>query len=443
MKAKKISSSIAANKYLPSLDASWKEGIAAAVMISITDYYLIPLGLLLGASVMHIGLLVAIPHLLGAFSQFFSVQLLKRVGSRKHFLVWGAFIQATLLVPLAFLPLLGFKYQVEMFIFFVALFRILANLIATIWGSLVSDYLPPEQRGAYLGWRSRVIGISGILGLVLGGVLLYLFKRWSPEKGFFILFLGTAIARYISFYLMSKMEDIPRPHKKESDFTFIQFISRFRESNFVKFIFYVAALIFATHLSAPFFSVFMLRDLHFTYLQYMIIHLAAVVAGLVAFPIWGRHADVVGNAHVLKLTSFLIPIIPIFWVLTQNFYLLILVELFAGFVWGGFNLCSVNFIFDAVTPEKRVRCLSYFSLITGFSIFLGANFGGYLAAHLPAIRGFQLCSLFLLSGILRFAAHFIFSKNFKEVRASARKTSSSKLFFSVLGIRPLLGRTRE
>lgn len=430
-------------RYRKSLEASWKEGIPASIMIAITDYYIIPLGLLLGASVVQIGMLVAIPHLLGAISQLFAVFLLKRVGSRKRFIVIGALLQAVFLIPIAFLPLLAIKYKVVFFILLVAIFRIMGNLIGTVWGSLMSDYLPADQRGSYFGWRSRISGLAGIFGLISGGITLFLLKFYSPSAGFFIVFLLIAIARFFSVYLLTKLEDIPLSHTKESDFTFFQFISRFRQSNFVKFIFYVSSLMLATHLSAPFFSVYMLRDLQLNYIQYTSVHLAAVLAGLFAFPIWGWHADHVGNARVLKLTSFLIPFIPLFWVFTKNIYLLLLVELFAGFVWGGFNLCSVNFIFDAVSQEKRVRCLSYFNLINGMAIFIGANLGGFLAHNLPPLRGFQLCSLFLVSSILRFVAHFFLSGKFNEVRESAKKTSGLRLFFSVAGIRPLFGRTRE
>jgi MFS family permease len=173
------------------------------------------------------------------------------------------------------------------------------------------------------------------------------------------------------------------------------------------------------------------------------VHLSSVITALISFPIWGRHADIVGNARILKITSFVIPLIPILWICAPNFIALALVEMFAGFIWGGFNLCSANFIYDAVSPQKRVRCLGYFNLITGTMVFLGASIGGYLADRLPVLWGNKLFFLFMISAFLRFCSDFFLSPHFQEVRAPLKKVSSSTLFFSVAGIRPILGENVE
>jgi MFS family permease len=323
-----------------------------------------------------------------------------------------------------------------------AAFRILGNLIGTVWGSLASDYLPPEKRGKYFGWRNQITGFAGVMGVVFGGLLLYSFRH-NHVLGFGLLFGVTSLARFLSAFLMSKMQDPPLNESPESNFSFYRFIAQFRKSNFVKFVLYVTAITFATNLSAPYFNVYMLRDLKLNYFFYMVIHLSAVVGSLVSFPVWGRHADHFGNAKILKVTSLLIPAVPALWLLPPSIPALILIEIFAGFVWGGFNLCALNFIYDAVSPEKRVRCLGYFNLINGVGIFAGATLGGLIAEKLPALMGYRLFSLFLISSILRIFSHFLLSKQFKEVRASAKQISGSKLLFSVVGIRPLLGGTRN
>jgi MFS family permease len=325
----------------------------------------------------------------------------------------------------------------------VALYRIFGNLIATAWGSLMSDYLPAEVRGSYFGRRSQLVGSTAVLGVSMAGVFLFAMKRLDAGLGFFILFLGSLALRSLSAYLLSKMHEPGITRSPESDFTFLMFIRRFRESNFVKFVLYVSSMTFATFVASPYFSVYMLRDLGFNYVNYMLVHLAAVVTSLLSFPIWGRHADVVGNAKILKITSLLIPLIPLCWLLSRNPYYLMLAECFSGFVWGGFNLCTSNFIYDAVSPEKRVRCLGYFNMINGAAVFLGTSLGGFLGDRLAPFLGFPLLSLFLLSAALRFFAHFFLSRGFHEVRQSAQRVSSSELFFSVIGVRPMSGLDRE
>ncbi|MFH1800220.1 MAG: MFS transporter [Candidatus Omnitrophota bacterium] len=431
------------NPYRKSLDISWKEGIAASVMQAAADEYLIPLGLFLGATPMDIGFLVAIPHLLGSLSQFFAVKAVEFFGSRLRFLVRASFFQALFLLPLAIFPFFLFPSRILALIFFVTLFRILANLIVTVWGGLASDYLAPEERGKYFGWRSRITGVAGMITTVLGGVLLNAFKPFSTAAGFCILFGVTASARFISSGLMARMQDVPEQKKPEDIFTFFMFLRRFKESNFVKFVFYVASITFATMLAAPYFSVYMLRNLHFSYLTYMLVHMGAIVATLISFPIWGKHADKIGNAKVLKTTSLLIPMIPVLWLFSSNPVYLFMIEIFAGFVWGGFNLCSLNFVYDAVSPGKRMRCLSYFGFINGVATFMGAGLGGYLAERLPRLNGSRILMLFVISAFLRFLSHFLLSRHFHEVRQTTQKISGVDLFFSVVGIRPFLEKGRN
>lgn len=430
------------HRFARSLAVSWKEGIPASVMIGVTDYYLIPLGLLLGATPQEVGWIVAIPHLAGSAAQLLSVHLLKLSKSRLSFLVGATALQAVCLFPMALLPLADLSKKIWVFIGLVLIFRVTGNLIATLWGSLMSDYLAPEERGSYLGWRARISGLSALAGLCGGGLLLFFLKKVSPEWSFAALFAGIAVARLVSAVLMARMEDLPIRTDRGADFTFLQFVKRYRQSNFVKFVLYVAAIVFAANLSAPFFSVYMLNHLGVDYLTFMWVQLCAALTSLLSFPIWGYHADRYGNARVLRFTGRLIPIIPFLWVAFGTFPYILIIELFAGFVWGGFNLCSVNFIFDAVSPEKRIRCLSYVGFINGMAIFLGASAGGWLATHLPPIHGTALVSVFAVSGILRFLSYFLLSKKFKEVRAT-QEVSSQALFFSVIGLKPLPDRTTE
>jgi MFS family permease len=120
------------------------------------------------------------------------------------------------------------------------------------------------------------------------------------------------------------------------------------------------------------------------------------------------------------------------------------IEAASGFVWGGFNLCATNFIYDAVTPGKRVQCLCYFNLINGIALFAGASLGGFLATHLPSLGGNSpLVTLFLVSAVCRLLVHFIFAPHFREVRKTYHKVKSARLFISVLGVRSLLGQNTE
>src|SRR5262245_29283695 len=84
-----------------SLDACWKDGVAAQVTIGIFDTFLIPYALFLNATPRQIGWMVGLPSLLSSLSQLLVPQTLSLLGgSRRKLVVWGMALQGWLLLPL-------------------------------------------------------------------------------------------------------------------------------------------------------------------------------------------------------------------------------------------------------------------------------------------------------------------------------------------------------
>ncbi|MBI4115418.1 MAG: MFS transporter [Candidatus Omnitrophica bacterium] len=405
-------------------------------MLGFTEHYLAPFAIALQASVQAIGVLTALPSLISSLFQLLSTSWAYRFKSRKGFIVMGAFVQACLLLPISFLPYLGLKHEVTVFICLVVFFATSGAVIGPVWGSLMTDYIHPDERGRYFGWRNQRLGLISLGTHFIAGIVLYLLHPIHPLIGFTANFVMAMVARLISAALLWQMEDIPFQVTKDIHFTFWMFLRRFRQSNFVKFVLFVSSMTFSAFLAGPFFAVFMLRDLGFNYLVYTALTVVAVLSNLFSLRLWGEHADEVGNAKVLRLTSFFLPIIPALWLFTSNPAFLIFIQILAGFIWGGFNLAASNFIYDAVSPPKRIRCIAYFNVLNGTALAIGAVLGGYLGPRLPEIFGYELRTLFLLSGFLRLLVFLFMSPTFREVRP-ARKVSSLELFFSVVGIKPI------
>lgn len=328
-----------------SLRSSFKDGIFAAFMAGVTDHYATPAALFLGASVQQVGLVIALPSLLAALSQFFSVRVIYWVGGRLKLLVRLVFAQATLLACIAVLPLLAIGHRVELLLVLLIAAAVCGGLAGPAWGSLMSDYVPARKRGRYFGWRNRTVGAVTVSSIIASGLLLSFFQKVSYGVAFSIIFALAAAARYVSGYFISRMDE--PPHKKDpaSDFTFLMFVRRFRESNFLKFVIFTACLTFSAYLAAPFFAVFMLRDLQLSYLTYMTLQVGSALAGLIALPLWGKHADLVGNVRVLRLSSFIAALIPLLWLASHHPAYLMLIQIVAGFSWSGVALSTGNFCF--------------------------------------------------------------------------------------------------
>jgi len=426
-----------------SLSLSWKEGIASEVTVWIIDYYLTAYGLFLGASPKQIGWLVAVPIFFASFSQFFVTWLVRVIGSRRQFLFRVGLIQVCALFPAAFLVLMpAVEQRIMILIGLIMVFRVGQSLTDTVWFSLMSEYLPAHERPGYFGARSRITGSAGVTSLVLGGVVLYILPESLRACGFFLLFFITAVARLVSIFMLARMEDIPLEHRPEHHFTFWMFLRQFRKSNFVKYVFFSASVMFSVQLAGPYFSVYLLQDLKVSYMTFMVIHFSAVVVRLLSIPRWGRHADQFGNASVLKLVTLLFPAIPLLWIFSSHVGYLLILQMFAGFLWAGYALCSTNFIYDSVSSGKRVRCLGYWTLICGMGNALGAFLGGLLAEHLPPLFGHSILMLFLISTFVRMGLYLWLSPRFKEVRQNIQAVSGLALLLSMLKIKPILAEKR-
>jgi MFS family permease len=425
-----------------SLRVSFKDGIFAAFMGGVTDQYTTPLALFLGATVQQVGLITALPNLFSSLSQLLAVRVIYWVGGRLQLLVRLVLVQASLILCIAVLPWLQTLRRVQILLVLVILTAVCGGLAGPAWGSLITDYIPSSKRGRYFGWRNRTVGAVTLASIIVSGLILYSSRAISYSSGFCILFGLAALARFISGHFIKQMDEPPQRTDAATDFTFVMFVARFRESNFLRFVLFTASLTFATYLSAPFFTVFMLRDLQFSYLTYMGLQVCSSFAALVALPLWGRHADLVGNVGVLRLSSLLAALVPVFWLFSHDPVYLTLVQIWSGFAWSGVTLSAANFIYDAVTPQKRVRCIAYFNVINGVALFFGASFGGFLASRLPPLFGYSLLSLFAVSCFCRLATYLLLSRSFREVRR-AHHASIQELFFSVVGIRPLVGGSQE
>ena len=139
------------------------------------------------------------------------------------------------------------------------------------------------------------------------------------------------------------------------------------------------------------------------------------MSALVVQTYWGRRADWAGNMKVIAVTSLLVPLVPIVWLFSSNVYYLFAAQVFSGFAWGGFNLASVNFVYDASEKQDRARLIAFFNAMIGIALCLGALIGGYIP-YLPSIFGHQLLTLFLISGLLRGAVVILLLRLIFEVR---------------------------
>jgi len=378
--------------------------------------YITPYALLLGMSNATIGILIALPQMLGTSIQLVTLKLLDKGVHRKTIAWIGTFLQTAMWFPIILLGWLYFRGNLPTglvplgLMVFYSLMVIFGGIVGPAWSSWMGDIIP-RQIGTYFGVRNRVVGFTTICAMLGAGLILQYFNGIErPFSGFVIIFLIAFIGRLISSILLKRQYEPVFHPQKEYYFTIWQFIRRIPQSNFGKFVAFVALMQFAVYVSAPFFAVFMLKDLHFNYLEFTIITMTMPFVNMLLMPAWGRFADRYGNLKVVRICSICIPIIPALWVFAVFFanrpwlamLYLIIIETLSGFAWAGFNLTTVNFIYDAVTRQRMAICVAYYNIFNGIGMFLGGLIGGQIADLPFHFHRFSALALVLLvSAVVR------------------------------------------
>jgi MFS family permease len=429
-----------------------KEGALDAVKIGVGETYFAAFGVFLGGTPLQIGALATLPPLIGALFQAAGMRLAEQIRSRRDMIVRAIKAQALLCIPLGAIPLvLGESWwAVSALILLVTLYHVTIGLIAPVWNSLVGDLVPPTSRGEFFGFRNKWMAMFTFAGVFAGGQFVHMCtQRGMTAVGFAVVFALAGVSRYLSGFIFARVPDESLHVPHESRFTFWQFIVRARHSNFVKFVFFVSCMNFATAISGPYFAMYMFNDLKFSYQEYMLVVASVVVAQFAVMRSWGALSDQFGNRQIMKMCGLFVSVNPLLWLLSSNYWFVIFIQLYSGVFWAGFNLAAANFVFDAVSPAKRARCFAYQAIINGVLVCLGSSVGGYMATRLPAgasqpfaifVEESRFLILFVCSGFLRFMSMLVVFPTFAEVRR-VQKIRSHQLLIRVTSLRPLWGAT--
>lgn len=422
-----------------SLHHSLKDAVAYSVMSGGSETYFSAFALLLKASASQVAMLATLPNLLGALAQLLSAWLGHRLQQRKPIIVFGAYGQALTLPMMIVLPWLFPAYAVPLLLVSLTLYYGAGHLIAPQWMSLMGELVPERRRGRFFARRTALATLSSFSALCLGGLLLHGFDLLSATlAGFALLFAIAFVARLISAWHLSRMHE-PHPHAASiepvHDLRWLrrpEFRAALRFSRF--FILFQAAV----GVSAPFFSVYMLKTLEFSYLQYTANTGTAVLVQFLTLRYWGRIGDVMGNRLVLVTTGSIIPLFPALWAVPGGFWYLLGVQVLSGFCWAGFSLSAGNLLYELIPREKRATYQALQNVTMTLGVFLGSMLGVLATRLLPTqftLGGWQIdlgtgiLWAFLLSTLLRSVVALVYLGRIQELRSPRRRISPYALVF--------------
>jgi len=425
---------------------SVRDGMAYTVQVGAGETYFSAFALFLRATAPQVALLSTLPPLLASSAQLFSAWIGGYVG-RRRLVLFGCALQALLWLPIVALPALLGGYAIPALLALLVLYHSANNLAAPQWTSIMRDLVSERRRGRYFAHRTRLMTITTFVSLVACGVILHeLDTAGRTYLGFAVIFLVAFVARTISVYHLTFLHEMP-PTTTAPDMHIEHWWRTLLSTGAIGFSIYVALMNAAVGISSPFFTVYMLRDLKLSYFEFTMLQGASVLVQFLMLTTWGRIADIYGNRLILIVTSISLPIVPAIWLLSDNFWALVLFQALSGLSWSGFTLSAGNLLYELVPQTRRAAYVAFHNVGTAAGVFGGAMLGSLLQGVLPpraVLFGTSgvvssLLYIFVISGIVRAIVAALLARRVRELRKPRRELSAPALVLRVTGLNAMVG----
>ena len=156
----------------------------------------------------------------------------------------------------------------------------------------------------------------------------------------------------------------------------------------------------AVNVSSPFFSTYMLREIHLDYAVYSILTAIPLVTKTFCLTNWARLLDDNRKFEGLAIATFTIGAVPVLWAIGASISWIGTLQVLSGLSWAGFDLISILLV-QHMYPRSITQKLGLFLALGSVGSVMGGILGGFL---LKAFGSYH--ALFAISGVLRLLTGF-------------------------------------
>jgi len=433
------------------LRASMADGATFGVMVGVGESYLAAFALAIGLGEIAAGLVSSVPLLVGGVLQLISLRAVAWFGSEKRWIVFCATLQGLSFFPLVWAAVSGSITLVPL-LAIASLYWAGGLASGPPWNTWMESIVPKRIRPSYFARRTRTSQVCTLVGLVGGGTML----QWADNRGYTLLGFAAIFAAAALFRIWS-VTWLARHRTPDSHFAGMN-LHRANRTRLaavanhgpnsaapatsgvqvqsaprvgitgVRLLTYLVAVQAMVQISGPYFSPYMLKQLQFSYAQFVSLLAIGFLSKVIALSFWGRLTHRDGAKRLLWIGG--IGIIPLssLWIVSDNIYQLAMVQMLSGIMWAAYELGFFLMFFETLPIEKRTRMLTFYNLANMIALCGGAFVG---AAILRTLGGGQSAYwvLFGVSSIGRFLAlGFLFG-------AQLRSITPIHVCLRVLGVR--------
>lgn len=385
------------------LASSYSDGAAWSVMVGCGETFLPAFALAAGIGEVSAGLVATVPLLLGATLQMLAPVGLRKLGSHRRWVVLCAFLQGVSFLPLMIAAALN---RVPAALVFLAAGMYWGCGLATgpAWNTWIGTLIPRRILPTFFARRTRFSQAGLLVGFVAGGLALQLGTSLGHTlETFALLFLVAAVSRFISSGFLARQSEPTPINDNHRDVPLGEIMNRLRGSTDGSLLLYFLAVQCAVQISGPYFNPYMLGHLKLSYVQYVMLVGAALIARVMAMPVLGRVAAQYGARRLLWLGG--VGIVPLSgaWLFSNSFGYLVLLQAIVGVAWGAYELGMFLSFFEHIKVEERTSMLTKFNFAHAVATAAGSFLGAAVLAAGDKATAMYL-TLFVCSSAARLAS---------------------------------------
>jgi hypothetical protein len=367
---------------------SYWEGAFYALMVGMAEVFALYYAVKNELALDKLALLSTLPVLLGSLFQWVMPLIVKNENVRSTKL----FFYVVQIIGLVILCIATQKEDFFPWMFAaLTLYWVGGMTSGPFWLHWIAGQIPSRSFANFLSKRNAFVALCTLAAYI--STAGYLHQNSLAHNYLGVFALGT-LARLLSFASQFQISKIQIPWSLPN---------KVRPPNYYQVprnaIIWMIALTtlfkFTVSVSSPFFLPYMIQELHFGILEYVLLTSIPFVGRFLFLAGWGRASQDLRPFVGLQIACLGIALIPAFWAWNKNFGVYIFLELASGLLWGGFELCTI-LIVQRFRPGKTLKTLGLHMSIMSAASVLGAYVGSLWKS-----QGHSYEQLFLLSSSLR------------------------------------------
>ena len=343
-----------------------------------------------------LGIISAIPVIANTSQLFMSFVMERRRNRRFMFLFFGI-LGRSLWIFIGFIPFLipeSRQYLRPMTVItLVALIAGGNSAVNLAFNSLMSDLVPLRIRGRYFSGRYRMYVMAGIgAGLLTSWIM-----DTQGTLGYTIVLVLAGILGVMDlscfFFVEWPAMRVPPPEEKQEGFLSMVH-TVLRNKPYMMLVLFYTCWNFAVNVSAPFYNVHMLENLHMNYTMITLSNqITSNVMAVLFVSRWGGLMDQHGNKPILNIAVLVCMLTPLLWVPIKPgmVWLVVAANALSGMFWSPIDLGQQNLSLNLAGEKNRSMYLAvYFTVVNLAGVALGNTVGGMLVqgvfAHLEKLQ---------------------------------------------------------